>query len=132
MLLDVARKRTNPWHPPINFGGGRHGSIKVHVASSPLHEDKGIRCLVSPKVSCDRRYSSCRSIHFAVSRPDLPKDASTHCELVAFVLTNLVKEDGLCLRDFSLTLQCDNTSRECKNDVMMSFLGSLVSKGLLP
>lgn len=73
-----------------------------------------------------------RSIHFAVSRPDLPKDASRHCELVAFVLTNLVKEDGLCLRDFSLTLQCDNTSRECKNNVMMSFLGSLVSKGLLP
>lgn len=67
---------------------------------------------------------------FFVSEPDLPKDSTTHVEIVGHVLTQLQK-DGVCLRDSILTLQVDNTSRECKNNTMVQFLASLVSKGLL-
>ena len=69
-------------------------------------------------------------IAFAVTEPDLPKDSTTHVELVAHLLTKLA-EQGVCLRETAFTLQCDNTPRECKNSIMMAFLASCVSKGFL-
>ena len=69
-------------------------------------------------------------IVFAVTDPDLPKDANTHCELVAHALT-WVTSFGFNLKEFSVTLQCDNTPRECKNNVMLSFIASLVARGPL-
>lgn len=69
-----------------------------------------------------------RGIMFAITDPDVPKDSNTHVELVAHLLT-WVSQMGENLSDLSITLQCDNTPRECKNNVMLSFLASLVSKG---
>ena len=67
-------------------------------------------------------------IWFYITDADIPKDSSTHVEIVANLLTRL-KALGVPLRDVALTIQCDNTVRECKNNIMLSFLGSLVSKG---
>ena len=69
-----------------------------------------------------------RAIIFAVTEPDIPKDASTHTELLAFALTKL-QEQGECLSEMSLRVQCDNTPREIKNNVVTAWLASLVSKG---
>ena len=69
-----------------------------------------------------------RAIIFAVSEADIPKDASTHTELLAFALTKL-QEQGECLSEMSVRVQCDNTPREIKNNVVTAFLASLVSKG---
>lgn len=65
---------------------------------------------------------------FYITDAVIPKDASTHVEVVANVLSRL-KALGVPLRDISFTVQCDNTVRECKNNVMLSFLASLVSRG---
>lgn len=56
------------------------------------------------------------------------KNATTHIELVANLLTRLEKS-GVCLRETEFTLQTDNTTRESKNSIMLAFLCSLVSKG---
>ena len=69
-----------------------------------------------------------RGIMFAITDPDVPKDANTHVELLAQSLTWLASV-GENLSELSVTLQCDNTPRECNNNVMLAFLGSLVSKG---
>lgn len=69
-----------------------------------------------------------RGLLFFVTNPDLPKDSSTHIEIVAHALSWL-ESCGESLRDLSVTLQCDNTVRECKNSVMLSFLASLTRKG---
>lgn len=69
-----------------------------------------------------------RAIVFAVTEPDVPKDSTTHVELLAICLTKLA-HDGVQLKELALTLQCDNTVRECKNNTMTQFLASLVSKG---
>jgi len=69
-----------------------------------------------------------RGLLFFVTNPDLPKDSSTHIEIVAHALSWL-ESCGESLRDLSVTLQCDNTVRECKNSVMLSFLASLTMKG---
>ena len=71
-----------------------------------------------------------RAILFAISDADLPKDASTHCELLAHALTWISSMEDLA--NLSVTLQCDNTPRECKNNVMLAFLASLVAKGSWP
>ena len=68
------------------------------------------------------------AVLFGTSEPDVPKDATTHIELVAHLLTRLEKS-GICLRDTEFTLQTDNTTRESKNSIMLGFLCSLVSKG---
>lgn len=70
-------------------------------------------------------------IFFTVTEADMPKDATTHIEKLAHILTKLAAE-GVILSELALTLQCDNTSRECKNNIMLSFLTTLVSKGYLP
>ena len=69
-----------------------------------------------------------RGILFAVTDADLPKDANTHVELVAHALT-WVASFGVVLSEVAVTLQCDNTPRECKNNVMLSFIASLVARG---
>ena len=71
-----------------------------------------------------------RGILFFLTDPDLPKDGNTHCEIVAHTLTWLASL-GVNLADSSVTIQCDNTPREIKNNVMLAFLASLVSKGIL-
>lgn len=68
-----------------------------------------------------------RAIIFAVSEPDVHKDASTHVELLAFALTKL-EQQGVQLAELSLRIQCDNTPREVKNNVVTAYLTSLVSK----
>ena len=70
-----------------------------------------------------------RAILFSVSEPDVHKDASTHVELLAHALTILAQQ-GECLRELSLRVQCDNTPREVKNNVVTGFLTTLVSKGI--
>ena len=45
-----------------------------------------------------------------------------------FALTKL-QEQGECLSEMSVRVQCDNTPREIKNNVVTAFLASLVSKG---
>ena len=70
------------------------------------------------------------SILFFLTDPDLPKDGNTHCEILAHILTWLASH-GVRLADSSITLQCDNTPREMKNNVVLSFLSSLVARGIL-
>ena len=67
-------------------------------------------------------------IWFFITDADVPKNGNSHVEVVAHILTRL-KALGVPLHEVSFTLQCDNTPREMKNNVMLSFLGSLVSKG---
>ena len=67
-------------------------------------------------------------VYFIVSEPNLPKDATTQIEIIANVLTRL-QSQGVKLNEVSFTLQVDNTPRECKNNIMLSFLASLVSRG---
>lgn len=69
-----------------------------------------------------------RMILFGVSEPDLKKDANTHIDYIAHLLHRL-HQRGMQLSDASVTLQVDNTSRECKNNVMLAFLTIMVSRG---
>lgn len=70
-----------------------------------------------------------RSIIYAITEPDLPKNATTHIEFLAYILTLVSEQEDLAT--LALRLQCDNTSRECKNNIMLAFLISMVSKGTL-
>ena len=66
----------------------------------------------------------------SVSEANVRKDANTCLELVAHSLTRL-KQTGWDLTRTTYRLQCDNTSRELKNNVTLRFLASLISAGVL-
>ena len=54
---------------------------------------------------------------------------SPMCKKMLRPLTILAQQ-GECLRELSLRVQCDNTPREVKNNVVTGFLTTLVSKGI--
>ena len=68
-----------------------------------------------------------REVLFTVTEPDLPKDASTHTEILGHALTLVAREEPL--HNLALTIQADNTPRETKNNVVLAFLTSLVCRG---
>ena len=65
-----------------------------------------------------------------VSDADLKKDANTSIEMLCHSLTKL-SHSGVKLEESRINLQCDNTSRELKNNVCMRWAASLVSAGVL-
>lgn len=67
---------------------------------------------------------------FSVSSQDLRKDSNTMVELVSHTLT-LLSQRGYNLRKCSLSVQCDNTTRELKNNPMMKYLCYLVSNSVV-
>ena len=72
-----------------------------------------------------------RGILFGVSAPDIAKDASCSLEVISHGLS-LLERAGVVLRDCHLTISCDNTSRELKNNVSMQWMSSMVSRGSSP
>ena len=67
---------------------------------------------------------------FYVSEPDLKKDSNTSIEQVAHSLQKL-HHAGTRLPDTHLVVQADNPCRECKNSMLLRFLGAQVSCGNL-
>ena len=64
---------------------------------------------------------------YTISPSDLRKDASTMAEIVMHGLHLLKTEFQVNLASMHFWLQCDNTVRESKNNVMTRLLGGLVS-----
>ena len=66
----------------------------------------------------------------SVSEPNLKKDANTCLEMLGHSMT-LLEQSGVQLSAAHLHVQCDNTSRELKNNVTLRFGAAMVSSGLL-
>ena len=65
-------------------------------------------------------------IVFQITPPETHKDSNTSIELISHVLTQLQKQ-GAHLPGMHVTIQSDNTCRECKNSMVLRYLASLVS-----
>lgn len=63
-----------------------------------------------------------------VSNPDVPKDSNTACEQILYCLNHLKRSGHDCSK---LTIQSDNTCRECKNGFVMRLCAALVSCGVV-
>ena len=63
---------------------------------------------------------------FALSEANVAKDSNSSIELLSHALT-LVQRQGHDLSKFRVTVQCDNTCRELKNNQCMRYLAALVS-----
>ena len=66
---------------------------------------------------------------FMISPPELPKDATTHIEYLAHSMS-VLKQQGAPLQQLHYIAQCDNTSRECKNNFMLKFLSFCVANSI--
>jgi hypothetical protein len=66
--------------------------------------------------------------HLAVADTDMPKDTNNNVEVIARLLDDVyLRHHGLPL---GLHLQQDNTSRECKNSLILRFACKLVGLGI--
>ena len=66
---------------------------------------------------------------YTVSPADLRKDSSTMAEIFMYGLHLLKTEFQVDLAQLHVWLQTDNTTRECKNNVIARLLGGLTSNG---
>lgn len=65
-----------------------------------------------------------------VAEHNLPKNANCMTEILGHSLT-LLRRKGLDTTKLRLRIHSDNTVRECKNNIVLSWLGSLTGRGLI-
>ena len=103
---------------------------KFAYPRSDVYRSKDLATLQRPRAHITGIICHGHFLLFSVSAQDLPKDSTTMIELLAHALT-LLQARGVNLRASSVTVQCDNTPRELKNNPVFKFLGGLVANGIV-
>lgn len=85
--------------------------------------------LLRPSLDCHAAIAHGHSVTMALADVFVRKDSSFMTDLVAFVLNGIGEYTDL--RQCHLSLQSDNTSKECKNSTLCRFLGYMVGSGKL-
>ena len=88
---------------------------------------KELNQMQRPKAHISGCIAHGRFMLFVVSPSDLPKDSNSCIEITAHALELLSRE--MDLSRLVLTIQCDNTPREIKNNHYIRFLTALTSHG---
>lgn len=82
-----------------------------------------------------KAHISCLIMHgwfilYTISPNDLKKDGSTMADIIMHALHLLRVDFQVDLSKQHFCLQTDNTTRECKNNVIARLMGGLVSHGI--
>ena len=104
---------------------------KYCLPRSRLCLAKDLSNLNRPKLGVIGLLAHGLTMMFAVSNPDHPKDSSCMAEVLCHLLTRLVKKHKLNLRDTTVHVFADNTSRETKNSTTLRLLTALTQRGTL-
>lgn len=101
----------------------------IYPRAGTLFRSKELATMMRPKAHITGIL--CHGFFFmiSVSAQDLRKDSSTMCELLSHALTVLVDDFSVDLTKATILIQSDNTPRECKNNILLQWLGKLVSNG---
>ena len=101
----------------------------IYPRAGPLFRSKELSTMIRPKAHITGIL--CHGFFFmiSVSAQDLRKDSSTMCELLSHCLTVLVDDFSVDLSRATVYIQSDNTPRECKNNILLQWLGKLVANG---
>ena len=103
---------------------------KFSCPRSNVYRSKELNTLQRPRLHITLAIVHGYFLAISVSSPDLPKDSTTMCELLAHCLT-LLQRQGVLLSKVSLTVQSDNTPREYKNNPFLRFLAFLTSNQIV-
>ena len=103
---------------------------KFGCPRSNVYRSKELNTLQRPRLHITLAIVHGYFLAISVSSPNLPKDSTTMCELLAHCLT-LLQRQGVVLSKVSLTVQADNTPREYKNNPFLRFLAFLTSNQIV-
>ncbi|CAK9061755.1 unnamed protein product [Durusdinium trenchii] len=103
---------------------------KFIVPRTSLMRAKTFEGFMRPKLHIVGVIAHGRHVAFYISEPNIPKDSNTSCEILADSLQRLAVA-GVDLSACRVTLQADNTCREVKNGILMRYVASLVSDGVI-
>ena len=93
-----------------------------------LDKGKALDTLLRPALHVQGVWCNGFGYHLAVSDADMKKDTNNNIETIARMLSSIKdKHGGLPM---GLHIQQDNTSRECKNQFMLSWAAKLVALGV--
>jgi hypothetical protein len=115
-------RQSNFWF--IRVDGVDQAKFRVpHVLAKTHAFDK----LVCPALHVQGAWCEGFAYHFAVADADMKKDTNNNLEVIARLIDDMYqKYEGLPL---AISLIQDNTSRECKNQMMLRFGVKLVALG---
>ncbi len=123
-LRGSSRTRT-PFECTIILDGMDQG--KFMYPRHPLFASKDLSTFVRPRAHIAAGLCHGRCLVFTISSADVRKDANASIETTAFCLTLISKQTDL--RQMTVNVQADNTTREVKNNPYLRWLASLVSHG---
>ncbi len=103
---------------------------KFSCPRSSLYRSKELNTLQRPRLHITGAICHGYFVAFSVSSPDIPKDSTTMCEMLAHCLT-LLQTQGVDLSKASLVVQSDNTPREFKNQHFLRFLAYLTANNIV-
>lgn len=100
---------------------------KFAYPRSNVFASKELQGLSRPRAHITGCICHGRFVLMTVSPADLPKDANASIEIAAHALHLLSQDTDL--RQMTISVQCDNTPREIKNNHCLRWLASLVAHG---
>ena len=103
---------------------------KFAAPRAPAMRAKCFSEMMRPKLHVSALIAHGRHIQIALAEADMPKDSNFCVEQIAASLEHLAA-DSVHLPSLHLWVQCDNTSRELKNNCTLRFLTGLVSSSAL-
>ena len=104
--------------------------LKFVYPRGQVYKTKELSTMVRPRCHVTAIIIHGFSLTVSISPHDLRKDSSTMVELLSHSLTRLRDDFDLDLSRLSVCVQCDNTTRETKNNVCLRWLSTLVGNGI--
>ena len=104
--------------------------MKFQYPRTPLAYSKDLSTLIRPKLHLTACIAHGFSLMFFVAKHNHPKDSSLMAEIVCHMLTRYA-EAGHRLDRTNLFIQCDNTTRELKNNTLLRLCAGLTESATL-
>ncbi len=119
---------------------GRCGEITLIIDSmdqqkfsyprAEIYKSKDLSTMVRPRSHVTACLVHGHFLLITVAEHNLPKNANCMTEILAHALT-LLRRKGIDTTKLRYRIHSDNTVRECKNNIVLSWLGSMTGRGLI-
>ena len=119
-LLNTMARQSSFWF--IRADGVDQAKFRVPRCTTKTH---GFDKLIRPALHVQGVWCEGFGYHFAVADADMKKDTNNNIEAIARLIESLYRRHGAL--PLAIGLIMDNTSRECKNQVILKFGVKLVA-----
>ena len=97
---------------------------------SEIYKSKELSTFIRPRAHITALLMHGHFVLVTVAEHNCPKNANFMTEVIAYGLT-LLRKKGVDTSKLFFRIHSDNTVRECKNNILLSWIGSMVGRGLI-